>query len=405
VSESRLTRLGFLAASAGLVTGAGSAEAAASALERWSAPLPTQSPGLPASQHAWSEFLAVDAHGNPVAPRSARLLFFDVARRPAPADVRRFEAALRRLERLYPWRSDGLLFSLGWGPRYFEHVLGAPSPVPAPERLSDFELPAFDEFHACLHLASDDPRRLVTVERALRIDLRATLRWRETRTGFVGNGLPRQHGRVGGLPPGHPIPAAAPLYMGFKSGFRKAQATEDDVTIPGGPFAGGTTMHVSYMRLRLDSWYGVLDERERVARMYSPETTPADVERLTDDAPSDPGRYAAAAARYGVVGHSQASARARRNGRPRIIRRDFDTDDGGVAGLHFVAVQRSIADFVATRKAMNAADASYLNPAISDTVNNGINEFIFVLKRGNYVVPARAERSFPLLPGRAAALA
>jgi hypothetical protein len=36
---------------------------------------------------------------------------------------------------------------------------------------------------------------------------------------------------------------------------------------------------------------------------------------------------------------------------------------------------------------------------IGDTVNNGINEFIFVLKRANYMVPARAQRSFPLLRG------
>ena len=43
--------------------------------------------------------------------------------------------------------------------------------------------------------------------------------------------------------------------MGFKSGLKKNQATEDNVTIAGGPFAGGTTMHNSYMRLRLDSWY------------------------------------------------------------------------------------------------------------------------------------------------------
>ena len=34
--------------------------------------------------------------------------------------------------------------------------------------------------------------------------------------------------------------------------------------------------------------------------------------------------------------------------------------------------------------------------AITDTVNNGINSFIFVLKRGNYMVPVRAQRSFPL---------
>jgi hypothetical protein len=82
-----------------------------------------------------------------------------------------------------------------------------------------------------------------------------------------------------------------------------------------------------------------------------------------------------------------------------------DTTDGGLAGLHFVALQRDIADFTATRTAMNAAGAQLVNPAVTDTVNNGINEFIFVLRRGNYVVPARAERSFPLLPGRERALA
>ena len=163
-------------------------------------------------------------------------------------------------------------------------------------------------------------------------------------------------------------------------------------------------MHVSYMRLRLDSWYQVLDERERVARMYAPELTPADVARLTDDARSDPGRYRRDASRLGVVGHAQTSARARRHGRPVILRRDFDTTDGGVAGLHFVALQRSVADFVATRKAMNASSAAALNPAITDTVNNGINEFIFVLRRANYAVPPRATRSFPLAPGQEAAL-
>ena len=120
---------------------------------------------------------------------------------------------------------------------------------------------------------------------------------------------------------------------------------------------------------------------------------------------ANPDKYTQAASRYGVVGHSQTSARARRKGRPLIIRRDFDTVDGGLAGLHFVSIQRTIADFVKTRNAMNAANASYLNPAITDTVNNGINEFIFVLKRANYILPDRQRRSFPLYPGQAEALA
>ncbi len=412
MSAPRLTRLGFLGAAAGVIAGGGTD--AASAVAGRPRALGGQPAGLPLRQHAWASGLATDVHGNTVAPRFDRLLFFDVAARPTVDSVRQLEASLRGLERLYPWDHRGLLFTLSWGPHYFEHVVHRPSPIPRPTELSDFEVPTFDDYDACLHLASDDEQRLVALEAALvhggavpaagSLDLRGTLRWRETRTGFVGAGLPARHQAVGGIPPGHHVPAAAPLYMGFKSGFRKNQASEDAVTIPDGPFAGGTTMHVSYMRLRLDSWYRILDEKERVARMYAPEMTPAEVSRLTDDAPSHPDRYARDAGRYGVVGHSQTSARARRNGRPRILRRDFNTTDGGVAGLHFVAIQRSISDFVETRKAMNAANAPYLNPAITDTVNNGINEFIFVLKRANYIVPPRPNRSFPLLPGRSAAL-
>jgi hypothetical protein len=167
-----------------------------------------------------------------------------------------------------------------------------------------------------------------------------------------------------------------------------------------GLFAGGTTMQVSYMRLRLDSWYRQLSEKERVARMYAPQVTPAQANRFTTDAESDPGLLDQAINRYGVIGHSQTSARARRKGKPLIIRRDFNTVDGGQAGLHFVSIQRSIEDFVTTRNAMNSSSAQLQNPAITDTVNNGINAFIFVLKRANYILPSRAERSFPLLPGR-----
>ena len=192
--------------------------------------------------------------------------------------------------------------------------------------------------------------------------------------------------------------------MGFKSSLLRNQATEDDITIAAGPFAGGTTLQVSYMRLRLDSWYQNLNERERVARMYAPQITPEQVDHFTTDAESDPDLLGQAISRYGVIGHAQTSARARREGKPIILRRDFDTTDGGQAGLYFVSLQRTIEDFIATRAAMNATSAQLQNPEITDTVNNGINEFIFVLKRANYILPTRTDRSFPLLPGREAAL-
>jgi hypothetical protein len=374
-------------------------------------PLGSQPAGLPTRQHAWTETLSRDADGNPVAPRFDRLLLFNVEGKPTLASAHTLEAALRRLERRYRWGPGGLLFVTGWGPSYFERTLAVASPIPRARALSDFELPAIDDYDLCLHLAGNDEQRLADVEASLvhgaplpgadgSLSLEGSLRWQETRTGFVGAGLPAAHQRVGGIPPGHPVPAGSPLFMGFKSSLRKNQATEDAVTIPAGPFAGATTMQVSYMRLRLDSWYQDLSERERVARMYAPQVTPEQVKRLTTDAKSDPNLLGQAISRYGVVGHSQTSARARRSGKPLILRRDFNTVDGGQAGLHFVSLQRTIEDFVRTRTAMNASSAQLQNPSITATVNNGVNEFMFVLKRANYIVPIRAQRSFPMLRGK-----
>ena len=381
--------------------------------------LVAQPTGLPSRQHAWTAYLAVDQQGDPIPPQYDRLLFFDVIGAPTPAYARLLEAALRVLERTFQWMPSGLLFTASWGPAYFTDVLKAAAPIPPAKALSDFEQPAIDDYHLCLHLASDDEARLAAVEAALAhgtpipyytdaaepLNISSALRLRETRTGFVGSGLPAERQATGGIPAGQPVPVSAPLFMGFKSALKRNQATEDAVTIADGPFAGGSTMHASYLRLRLDTWYAQLSQTERVARMYAPQVTQAQVNHFTTDAASDPNLLGQAISRYGVIGHAQTSATARRNGKPLILRRDFDTTDGGEAGLHFVALQRSIEDFVTTRTAMNASSAQLRNPSITDTVNNGINEFIFVTKRGNYLLPTRADRSFPLLPGRAAALA
>jgi hypothetical protein len=416
-----LTRRRFLLGAGALAAGGAAAAFGLDRLLGEAKPVPhvalgAQPPGLPERQHAWTATLSLDSDGNPISPRFDRLLFFDVDGSPTPASARLLEAALRTLERAYRWGPSGLLFTAGWGPGFFERFIGVPPPIPPAKALSDFELPEIDDYDLCLHLACDDEARLAAVEAALvrgeplagadgPLDLSPVLRWRETRTGFVGAGLPAAHQHVGGIPPGNPVPRSSPLFMGFKSSLRKNQASEDYVTIRDGPFAGGTTMQVSYMRLRLESWYGQLSERQRVGLMYAPQVTPEQVPRFTTDAPGDPALYGQAIVRYGMIGHAQTSARARRNDKPLIIRRDFDTVDGGQAGLHFVSIQRTIQDFVTTREAMNASSAQLQNPAITDTVNNGINSFIFVARRANYILPTRSERSLPLLPGRASALA
>jgi hypothetical protein len=416
-----LTRRRFLTGAAAAIGGAALGLGIDHALNGGAASVPAvalgaQPAGLPQRQHAWTATLALDSDGNTIPPRFDRLLFFDVRGTPTPACARLLEASLRTLERRYAWGPSGLLFTAGWGPAYFRRTLSLASPIPEAKALSDFELPEIDAYDLCLHLACDNEQRLISIEDALAhgaplpgadgpLALSSALRWHETRTGFVGAGLPAAHQNVGGIPAGKPVSRSAPLFMGFKSSLRRNQASEDEVSIQDGPFAQGTTMQASYMRLRLEDWYGQLNQSERVARMYAPQVSPAQAARFTTDAESDPAKFGEAVSRYGVIGHSQATARARRSGKPLIQRRDFDTVDGGQAGLHFVSIQRDIEDFVKTRTAMNAASAQLQNPAITDTVNNGINEFIFVLKRGNYILPPREQRSFPLLPGRDGALA
>jgi hypothetical protein len=387
-----LTRRRFLAgagavAVAGLVTAA-SARRAAAATALAGVKLGSQPAGLPVRQHAWTAMLHRDEFGNPVAPRFDRLLFFDVRGRPSARYALLLESRLRNLERRFPWGPEGLLFTVGYGPDYFTKVLGMASPIESATRLANFESPAIDVFHVCVHLACDNPARLAAVEASLRRELAPILRWRETRTGFTGRGLPQAHRSD--------VPADSPLFMGFKSGLRKNQASEDTVTIPTGSFASGTTMQVSYMELALEQWYG-LPAANRVALMYSPQTTVAAARRFTTDAASEPAKVIQAVTRYGIVGHAQTSALARRHGSPIIIRRDFDTVDGGHPGLHFVSLQRSIEDFVATRNAMNATGAHNINRRITATTNNGINAFIDVRRRANYILPSRADRSFPLL--------
>ncbi len=410
-AASSLTRRRFLTgagavAMAGLITAASARRASAGAAPGHVA-LGGQPADLPARQHAWNRWLRRDEFGNPLAPKFDRLLFFDVRGRPNPEGAELLESRLRTLERSFGWGPEGLLFTISYGPEYFTRGLGLASPVIRATRLSSFESPAIDAFHVCLHLAGDNERRLQQIEAALvhghplaaargaDVSLAPILIWRETRSGFTGPGLPHARQTGAGTPSGSPVPVTAPLFMGFKSGLRRNQASEDDVTIESGPFAGGTTLHVSQMRLALEDWYGGLSPADRVARMYSPQTTVQAAARFTTDASGHPGQIIEAITRDGLVGHAQAAAQARRHNRPVILRRDFDTVDGGYAGVHFVSLQRSIEDFVATRNAMNATGAHNINRQITQTANNGINAFIDVRRRANYIMPARAGRAFP----------
>jgi hypothetical protein len=356
---------------------------------------------LPEAQHAWESTFRTDPEGRPLAPLFHRLLMLDVVGTPTPDDAARLEGALRTLEEEFPYGPDGLLTALAWGPGWFErHTSLRRSPVGRPLPMARWENPVLEEIDACLHLASDDEELLDGVSGRLfgagPLDQRKGLRLREVRTGFVGRGLPAR--RL----PGAGLPQGAPLMLGFHSGLRGNQADEDSITITEGPLAGGTTMHVSYLTLDIDSWYEQ-DADTRSAHMFSPGISAEAAEKLVDDARSDADELPATAASHGLVGHAQATGRARLNGRPRINRRDFATLDHGAPGTHFVSLQRTMEDFHATRAVMNAADAPSHHPAVGVRRRNGINGFIEVRSRATFVIPPRGTRAFPYLSAPAPA--
>lgn len=371
----------------------------------------------PERQHAWNGALDRDDAGNAVPPTHHVLRYVDVDRGDAArGDAReRIEAALADLERAFERSPAGLLFTVGYSPAYFERLPGTlPESVdlPAPRPLTGLEDPSFDEADALVHLASDEPAAVLAADEALFGEATAANGVSVTdasdlfdpvdrRTGFIGAGLPRERRDAEGIPDDAPVPEGAKLFMGFTNGFAASQATEDRVTIEAGPFAGGTTQQVSTLRTQLDAWWSQESHAQRVAKLFSP--THADEERVGEYGErlgSDPGvadlpEDAVAYAREeGVVGHAQKAARAREEGEPRLLRRDFPTTDGGRTGIHFLTLQESIGDFVAVRDAMTGADIAD-ETGVGSRINNGILQYVFVRSRGNFLVPPRGLRALP----------
>ncbi|MFB6134482.1 MAG: Tat pathway signal protein [Halanaeroarchaeum sp.] len=371
---------------------------------------------LPERQHAWNQVLRRDDDGNALLPRHHVLASFSLptAGRPGASARDTVETALRTLERAYERSPAGLLFTVSYSPRYFDRFDGTlPQTVdlPRPRPLAPFEDPALDEPDVLIHLASDIARVPLEAEAALRgtrdvangvsvdVSLSSVLDSAGRRTGFVGAGLPAKHEDVADVPSGT-IDEDAPLFMGFKSGFAMNQASEDRVTIEVGPFRGGTTQHLSQMTIDLHQWYEQDDRFQRVAKMFSP--THAE-EGLVEDVGQHLGKSSkmsaaaspwTAAREWGVVGHSQKLQAVREDGSPLLLRRDFSSTDGDRPGLHFLALQEGIEDFVRTRTAMNGTDLASETP-VGTRLNNGILQYLTVLRRGNFLVPPRRLRALP----------
>jgi hypothetical protein len=385
--------------------------------ERAEIPVGTEDPDeLPERQHAWNDVLSGDENENIVPANHHVLLSMTLAADPDDADRDRFEEALRTLERAYERSHDGLLFTVGYTPAYFARFGEDPEGVdlPEPTALTEFESPAFEAGDLLLHLASDHPEAVLAAEEALfgeveeangvpvETSIEDLVDSRERHTGFVGAGLPAEHQDVDGVPDSEPVHEEAPFFMGFRSGFRESQATEDRVTIEAGPFAGGTTQHVSTMTLDLHQWYEQDSQFQRVAKTFSHEHAEEglvgeygegleDSNALTDERIDS---TVEDARQHGVVGHAQKAARAREDGEPLLLRRDFNTTDDDRPGLHFLSLQREIEEFVRVREAMTGTDVAE-GSGVGRIANNGILQYLTVHRRGNYLLPPRAHRAFP----------
>lgn len=372
-----------------------------------------------------------------------------LTRAPGTHEQRRLEAALVALERAYPYSPAGIFALVGYGLPYFRahiapsvferHVPRTVDGTDAPVLIDAVRFPSdpsstrLEANDIIFHLRSDVLDHLRDAQRALfersgrlagqsapDADLSDLFHVTSVRVGFVGAGMPRQLAREAKLPVAERIPEAAPLFMGFTSTQQLGQAKEVAVRFdgkrdpllkplttarPGDYFAGGTVLHVSHLFEDLDAWYA-LSYDERVARMFNPgaATIPDRVTVATSWLNPNPAEFHASAQH--LIGHNEAVQRASRaqEGQALQLRVDFNTldaldGDKPAPGVHFLSLTPSAQIFHASRKAMDATDLTGAH-AVAPSAN-GINAFLHVTRRQNYLVPPRAHRAFPLLEVRA----
>lgn len=414
----------------------GGASALSACTDRYGMPDVPRGPqdlsGYPERQHAWNDWLPRDLHANTIVPHYQLLLFLDYRSDtlPTEAERREVEQALRGVERAYERgnggqnpqsasgsSTEGVFVMLGYARKYFERVGGGvpdavelPSPERTLERI-DGDPSHAEDVDAILLLSGDYAQALLACEQALfggfeelngvtvEGSLAGAFKRRHRRSGFKGVGVPAKKLDV------EEIPEESPAAMGFKSGFHDNQAKEDRVSVTEGPFAGGSTMHVSRLAFDLEEWYD-FDHVERIHRMFSPHHSERDVGEVGEFLAADSKitsehvqRLSEDAAEKGCpVGHTQKAAAARDDDfQPKILRRsEANTLDGDVPGLSFTSVQREIADFEKVRLAMNGETPDV---EVEDPHDDGILEFVETKSRANVFLPPRSKRALPTVEG------
>lgn len=383
---------------------------------------PERRSDLPERLHAWNSYLPYGDHGNPKIPGHQLILMLNYAGDGAPTDDERtkVDRAFRSLERAYqlgtgdvfnPTTTEGLLCLVGYSSRYFDRYdesLPSSIDLQTPEAVLDAvgeDASLADHYDAAMVMSSDNVPALLEAEQALRGTLdelngvpmegsfAGVLDVADRRTGFIGGGKPATELDR------DDIPEHSPQAMGFKSSFSDNQASEDAVTIDHGPFANGTTMHISRLVFDLDRWYQ-RDKQHRTELMFSPTHTAEDIGRvgeelagksnLTEEQADQVEEHART---HGRVGHTQKTAHARdENFEPIILRRSEGVStDLAEPSMNFTSLQEELADFVETRKAMNGAH----NDASVEDAEDGILDFIEIRSRATFLVPPRSLVALP----------
>ena len=383
---------------------------------------------LPERQHAWTAYQPVNRQNQVVFPQHQVFVCcrYTPASPPTDAQRARVETAFETLERAFQRGAktagravviDGLLFSIGYSHSYFDvfdddlpESAGLLRPEAVLERVG--EDPALaDDYDAVIHLGSDVAEIVLAAEEALfgGIDqvngipvtdtLEDVFEREERRTGLIGEGTPDDKLDVEGLPP------KAPLPMGFKSGFEDTLPSEDSVTIQEGPFAGGTTQHISLLLEDLEAWWNDQDHDDRIEKMFSPQFSFEQV-GLTGDQLGDFSELDETVAesvpemvaKHGRVGHSQKLLRARNEDfEPIILRRgDFFETAADETVLNFGSIQRSMEDFVRTLRAMKEIGFEEDDESLSVAADeDGLLDYIETKARATFLVPPRELRALP----------
>ena len=265
-------------------------------------------------QHAWDNYEYEDPDKGTLPPARHVLLMLDYQGEgePSPGDRRETRQAFRELESTIEWDHEGLLFTVGYSPSYFDRFDGdlpkgvdpdggfaKPSLIRAGDLIDtpgvtlDHEDPVPESdgtegptYDACLHLASEHEQNILAAEELLwggSVDvdgdgeeesLDHTLEgvfarpteYPDRRVGFAGTkNLEKEGdaGEEGGVYPEEvPVDDGAKLSMGFNDLFKNSIPREDLITLledqqlvepkPPGVFAQGSVKHVSKLDMNLD---------------------------------------------------------------------------------------------------------------------------------------------------------